>query len=86
MSRRVLYQDDRLTLVGGTDVALGTFYQLFDRDKENETPEGEGLIFDWSYVFGIEINLTGIAENEDTSYLDIIDTYIENYKRIKKIT
>jgi hypothetical protein len=59
MSRIVFYQDDRLTAVKGVDHMLGSFLQLFDKELEHETPEGEGLILDWSEGFGLEINLTG---------------------------
>ena len=66
MSRKTIYKDSRLILVGGHDHMLGGFLQLFDKELEWETPEGEGLVFDWSQGFGIEINLTGISNNFGT--------------------
>jgi hypothetical protein len=59
MSRITVYQDRRLTVVTGNDHALGKFHQIFDKDMENETPEGEGIVLDWSELFGFETNLTG---------------------------
>jgi len=63
MSRDVLYENERLTIVHGQDIALGEFYQIYDKELRNETPEGEGLVLDWSKLFGYEINLTGIKTN-----------------------
>jgi hypothetical protein len=59
MSRKTIYKDERFTVVGGDDHAVGKFLQVFDKELENETPEGEGLILDWSELFGMETNLTG---------------------------
>jgi len=59
MSRITFYQDGRLTAVKGQDHMLGSFLQLFDKELEHETPEGEGLVLDWSEGFGLETNLTG---------------------------
>lgn len=59
MSRNTIYEDDKILLVEGKDDISGKFLQMFDRDMENETPEGEGLILDWSEVFGLTINYTG---------------------------
>lgn len=61
MSRKTIYQDQKLSIIGGHDHMLGDFLQLFNKDMESETPEGEGLVFDWSQGFGTEINLTGIG-------------------------
>jgi hypothetical protein len=58
MSRNTLYEDKRLLLVGGEDHMLGKFLQLFDRELVDETPEGEGLVMDWSELFGLERNYT----------------------------
>jgi hypothetical protein len=80
MSRVTIYQDQRLTLVGGQDHMLGDFLQLFDKDMENETPEGEGLVFDWSRFFGTEINLTGISINTGKKPIEIINEYINENK------
>lgn len=90
MSRITLYQDDRLTLVGGHDHMLGSFLQLFDKDLEHETPEGEGLVFDWSQGFGTEANYTGISINTGKKPVEIIEQYInevnenDNFKFIIK--
>lgn len=76
MSRITFYQDSRLTAVQGVDHMLGKFYQLFDKEMEYETPEGEGLVLDWSQGFGYEINLTGEPDSKDP--MDIILAYIKN--------
>ncbi len=76
MSRHTLYQDDRLTLIGGVDHMLGGFLQLYDKEMQNETPEGEGLVFDWSQGFGMETNYTGINVNDVNSIEEVIEQYI----------
>jgi hypothetical protein len=76
MSRITTYQDSRLTAVKGVDHALGEFLQLFDKDVE--TPEGEGLVYDWSELFGVEVNFTGIPSSTPPQM--IIDTYIKENK------
>ena len=63
MSRKTVYQDKRLTVVTGDDHALGKFFQIFDKELQDETPEGEGLVLDWSELFGFETNCTGISKN-----------------------
>jgi hypothetical protein len=75
MSRVTLFQNDRLTLVGGTDHMLGSFLQLYDKEMVDETPEGEGLVFDWSMGFGIETNLTGIS-GKNINPETIVNQYI----------
>lgn len=77
MSRKTLYKDERLTLVGGLDHALGDFLQLFDKELMHETPEGEGLVFDWSTGFGTEVNFTGISINTGKKPIEICIEYIE---------
>jgi hypothetical protein len=77
MSRKTLYEDNRLTIIGGDDQALGKFLQVFDREAEKETPDSEGLVFEWSEVFGIETNLTGYPESMLPE--SIINNYIEEH-------
>jgi len=79
MSRQTLYQDSRLTVVGGEDHAVGKFLQLFDKDMQNETPEGEGLVFDWSTMFGIETNYTGYPQSMTPE--SIVDNYIKEHNQ-----
>jgi hypothetical protein len=55
MSRFTAYQDSRLNVVYGEDHMLGKFYQIFDREMQDETEEGEGLVFDWSERFGLGV-------------------------------
>ena len=76
MSRITLHQDNRFHLVTGEDHMLGSFIQLYDKDMLNETPEGEGLILDWSTLFGFEVNLTGYNGN---NALDIVKKYLGEY-------
>jgi hypothetical protein len=81
MSRVTIYQDSRLHAVGGVDHMLGQFLQLFDKEFENETPEGEGLIYDWSEGFGIERNLTGLSN--EMLPLALVNAYLEEHKNEK---
>jgi len=81
MSRKTFYQDNRFHLVAGVDHVLGNFLQLFDQDMINETPEGEGLVLDWSQFFNMETNLTGIPGDNP---LDIAIKYLrENDVELK---
>ena len=78
MSRKTIYQDDRLTLISGVDHMLGDFLQLYDKNLANETLEGEGLILNWSQQWGIEINLTG--ESSKLPATKIARIYINEHK------
>jgi len=78
MSRKTIYKDNRLTVVHGIDHVLGEFYQMFDNELVHETPEGEGLVLDWSKVFGFEVNFTG--QPNSVSVPEIITSYIEEFK------
>lgn len=80
MSRVTIYQDQRLTLVGGHDHMVGDFLQLYDKELQNETPEGEGLVFDWSQGFGTESNYTGISIDTGKKPIEIIKEYINENK------
>lgn len=77
MSRNTLYKDNKLTLVGGDDHMLGKFLQLFDKEMENETPEGEGLVLDWSELFGLERNYTGYPNTMQPE--SIAENYIQEH-------
>jgi len=74
MSRKTIHRDERFHLVEGVDHVLGAFIQLFDKEMEAETPEGEGLILDWSQGFGMERNYTGV---NGINALDTAITYIQ---------
>lgn len=74
MSRKTIHIDERFHLVEGFDHAVGAFIQLFDKQMESETPEGEGLVLDWSSLFGMERNYTGVL---GINALDTAITYIE---------
>lgn len=56
---------------------LGEFIQLYDMDMMNETPEGEGLVFEWSRGFGIETDFTGLEKGSETPFM-ICLKYIKN--------
>jgi hypothetical protein len=75
MSRQTVYHDNNITIIAGTDHAVGKFLQIFDKRMEADTPEGEGLVFDWSELFGLDVNYTGIPK--DLPILDIVQKYIE---------
>jgi hypothetical protein len=83
MSRHTVYWDERFSVVAGKDHALGLFIQLFDKEMEDETPEGEGLMFDWSQGFGVERNLTGISDKEFNP-MEIVNQYIIGKKNEAK--
>jgi hypothetical protein len=74
MSRKTMYSDSRLTVITGDDHALGLFYQVFDKQMVDETPEQEGLVLDWSQLFGFETNLTGLPK--DLGVIGIIEAYL----------
>jgi len=75
MSRRVYYTDNILSVFEGEDHVFGKFYQIFDESLAYETPDGEGLVLDWSSEYGYEINLTGIPNTENP--LDVVNQYIQ---------
>lgn len=79
MSRSTIYADKRLTVIAGNDHVLGNFFQIFD--KKVETPEGEGLVFDWSERFGIETNFTGLSKKLEP--LSIVYQYVGEYAEDK---
>jgi len=81
MSRETIYKDEKLTVVSGVDHALGVFLQIYDKDMENETPEGEGLVYDYSEFFGVEVNHTDIPSI--TSPQTLAENYIENKNNMK---
>lgn len=84
MSRIVLHNGKRFTIVIGADHVLKSFIQLYDKTKENETPEGEGLIFDWSVAFGVEVNKTNInLELSRGTILYNIKKYIKSQSPIE---
>lgn len=77
MSRITTYKDKRLTIVEGQDNILGAFLQLFDNELQNETPEGEGLVLDYSRLLGFERNLTGIPNEKGLR--DIVREYLQEH-------
>ena len=77
MSRKTVYTDKKLLVVIGDDHVLGMFVQIFDKDMESETEEGEGLILDWSIKMGFETNLTGISNK--AGVIGIIEGYIAEH-------
>ena len=83
MSRNTVYQDDKISVVTGNDHMLGDFVQVFDKDLETETPEGEGLVLDWSDKFGFEVNCTGISSSIPAEI--IAEKYIIEHRNIKSI-
>lgn len=77
MSRITNYKDDRFTVVSGLDHMLGGFIQLYDREMVEETPEGEGLVLDWSEGFGISSNYTDSpVNNNEQDVMLVISKYI----------
>lgn len=83
MSRETLYQDDHILVVNGIDHALGQFLQIFDQDLKDETPEGEGLVLDWSKRFGFEVNLTSTPNS--FGVLQIMNNYLTDNVRIDNV-
>lgn len=79
MSRITLHNGNRFTIVAGADHILKSFLQLYDKTKENETPEGEGLIFDWSVALGLEVNQANININKtNKTILDDLISYVKS--------
>ena len=78
MSRIVLHNGNRFTVVVGVDHVLKSFAQLYDKTQVNNTPDGEGLVFDWSVKFGAEINRAKIDINEPVTIMNLIANYIRS--------
>lgn len=57
MSREGFKINDNITLVTGSDHALGQFAQIYDSRTEEKFDEG--LIFDWDGMFGFTRNHIG---------------------------
>ena len=75
MSRYTNFQNERLTVVSGVDHMLGKFIQLYDKDVE--TPDGEGIVLDWSERFGISINFTGSpVKNNEYEVMRSVEDYL----------
>lgn len=74
MSRVTLYHDNRMSVVAGKDHVLGEFIQLYDKEMRDETPEGEGLMYEWSEALGVETNYTELPST--LSPILLIDQYI----------
>jgi hypothetical protein len=78
MSRKTIYEDDTIEVVSGIDHICGYFVQVYD--KNLETPEGEGLILDWSDHFNTGTNFTGMLNPESSADLEkLIINYIKEY-------
>lgn len=78
MSRYIIYKSNRLEVASGNDIMMGKFFQIFDKELEHETPEGEGLVYDWDERHGTSTNYTGISTN--LSPEDLIHEYIVQTK------
>jgi hypothetical protein len=78
MSRNLIYQDKRLTVEGGIDHLFGNFIQIFDNNLIDDTPDGEGLVFDYDDANGTAVNLTGFHNSLGT--VAIVNKYIEENK------
>lgn len=78
MSRIILHNGNRFTVVVGVDHVLKSFAQIYDKTQVNKTPEGEGLVFDWSVEFGLENNRTKIDINKPKSILKLIEDHIRS--------
>jgi len=76
MSRYTNFQNDKLTVVSGVDHILGKFIQLYDKDVE--TPDGEGIVLDWSEGFGVSINFTGSpVKNRENEVMRSVEDYLK---------
>jgi hypothetical protein len=75
MSRIVLHNGKRFTVIIGVDYILKSFAQLYDKYEKNNTPEGEGLVYDWSVAFGTEVNKINL-KNTNNSVLTQIRNYV----------
>lgn len=76
MSRTIFYSSEPLTIINGIDQIFGEFYQIYDKRFLNETPEGEGLVLDWSANYGFNINLTELSNSLPIT--ELIMQYIKN--------
>lgn len=78
MSRIVLHKGNRFTVVVGADHVLKAFTQVYDNNLIDQTPEGEGLVFDWSVALGLEVNRINIDMNKPKPVLQLIESYIRS--------
>lgn len=78
MSRTTVFKTNRIEVVMGVDHMLGQFIQMYDNNFSSETPEGEGLILDWSEAFGFKTNLTGIS---NVQYEEKYEKYIKDWSK-----
>ena len=76
MSRIILYDNNNLQVVTGFDPMVGNFYQLFDKDLSYDTPDGEGLILEWSMANGLSVNYTDMKHSDNIQ--KIITNYMNN--------
>lgn len=84
MSRITVYQDTEVEVVVGTDHVVGRFIQIYDSTLRGVTPEGEGLIYDWSETFGVQTNMTGIPSSTPPEIL--MNEYLSEHIRDKGLT
>jgi hypothetical protein len=61
--RNTIYDDDRFTIITGEDHMCGHFIQIYDTEAEDDCPSGEGIILEWSSLFGYQTNNSDIANN-----------------------
>lgn len=83
MKDSILFKNSRFTILNDNDDLVGEYYVL--SENEFETPDGEGVVFDWSDNFGYGTNYTGLNPNDFINPLSLILQYIiEQYEYINE--
>lgn len=66
MSRKIIPENENVTVITGSDHAIGGFVDVLDKRyaRSTEDQQGEGYVFEWSSVFGISTNLIEATEED----------------------
>ena len=73
MSREYTQLSPPVSVIGGSDHAIGCFIDVTDRRyaDSGKDKQGEGYVMEWSELFGFTTNLIGLTK-EDLSNREII--------------
>lgn len=81
MSRKSSDLNEHITVHGGDDHAVGSFFEITDKRSIDEPGDsGEGYVFQWDEAFGIGINkikttIEDIKKHGPTYIIEMCDKY-----------